>query len=172
MYTDTASWEVALKSVLRQDPNIVMIGEMRDMETISAALNIAETGHLVFATLHTNSASQTIDRIISTFSEDKKNQVMSQLAQIIEAVISLRLVPSVDGTIRPAVEIMLASEAVKNLIREGKTQHLDNTISTSSNLGMCSLERSLAELVKEELVAEEEAVKFSLNPDEFRRLIK
>lgn len=172
MYTDTASWDVALRSVLRQDPNVVMVGEMRDQETVNAALNIAETGHLVLATLHTNSAAQTVERIISSFPQEKQNQIRLQLAQILEAVISLRLIPAKVGGVLPAVEIMLASEAVKNLIREGKTQHLDNVINTSSNLGMVSLERSLASLVVQGGVDIAEALKFSINPDELRRLLR
>ncbi|MFA6982200.1 MAG: PilT/PilU family type 4a pilus ATPase [Patescibacteria group bacterium] len=172
MHTDTSSWDLALRAVLRQDPDIVMIGEMRDHETMQAALNIAETGHLVLATLHTNSASQTVERIISSFPEERQNEVRLQLAQIIEVVLSLRLMPSKQGKVVPSVEIMLASEAVKNLIREGKTQHLDNIISTSGNLGMVSLERSLAQLVIEDIVSEEEAIKYALKPEEFRRLLK
>ncbi len=172
MHTDTSSWDLALRAVLRQDPNVVMLGEMRDYETMAAALNVAETGHLVLATLHTNSASQTMERIIGTFPEGRRAEIQLQLAQILEVVLSLRLVPAKDGSVLPAVEIMLASEAVKNLIREGKTQHLDNIINTSSNLGMVSLERSLAQLVVDNKVDEAEAIKFALKPDEFRRLLK
>lgn len=172
MYTDTSSWEVALRSVLRQDPNIVMVGEMRDQETVGAALNIAETGHLVFATLHTNSASQTVERIISSFPEAKQNQIRLQLAQIIEVVVSLRLLPTKAGGIAPAVEIMLASDAVKNLIREGKTQHLDNVINTSAHIGMSSLERSLAALIEDGTVDLAEAIKYTHDPDSLRRMLK
>lgn len=172
MHTDTSSWDFALRAVLRQDPDIVMIGEMRDHETMQAALNIAETGHLVLATLHTNSASQTVERIISSFPQEKQNEVRLQLAQIIEVVLSMRLLPTKQGDVVPSVEVMLASDAVKNLIRDGKTQHLDNIISTSGNLGMTSLERSLAQLVIDEVVSEEEAVKYALKPEEFRRLLK
>lgn len=170
MYLDTHSWEVALRSVLRQDPNVVLIGEMRDYETISSAITIAETGHLVFASLHTNSCSQTIDRIIDVFPEVQQAQVRAQLSSVIEAVVSQRLIPSLKGNLTPAVEIMLATPAVKNLIREGKTHQIDNVISTSSDLGMLSLERSLASLVLNNAISYEEALKFTIKPDELGRL--
>ena len=172
LYVDTHSWDEALKSVLRQDPNVVMIGEMRDIDTMSAALQISETGHLVFATLHTNSAAQTVERIISSFPEAQQNQVRLQLAQVIEVILSQRLLPSVSKGVVPAVEIMLASDGIRNLVREGKTHLIDNVISTSAHLGMVSLERSLADLVRNELVEINDAVKFSARPDELRRLVK
>jgi twitching motility protein PilT len=172
MYIDTHTWEVSLKSVLRQDPNIVLVGEMRDIETINAALQISETGHLVFATLHTNSASQTIERIINSFPDVAQAQVRLQLAQVIEVIISQRLIFSETKGMVPAMELMLASDAVKNLIREGKPQMLDNVISTSANIGMITLERSLANLVEKEWIKLEEALKFSTRPDEVRRLLK
>jgi twitching motility protein PilT len=172
LYLDTHSWGVALKSILRQDPNVVLIGEMRDVETITSALQISETGHLVFATLHTNSASQTIERIISSFPSEKQEEIKSQLSQVIEVVISQRLIPSDKKKVVPAIEIMLGSDAVKNLIREGRAHMLDNVIKTSSQIGMVSLEKSLAELVKGDLVKFEEAIKYTSRPDELRRLIK
>lgn len=172
MYLDTHSWEVGLRSVLRQDPNVVMIGEMRDYETISSAITIAETGHLVLATLHTNSASQTIDRIIDVFPENQQQQVRVQLSSILEAVVSQRLIPSTNGSLVPAVEVLLSSPAVRNLIREGKTHLIDNTLSTSFDLGMISLERSLATLVQSKTVSMEEAIKFTIKPDELSRLVQ
>jgi twitching motility protein PilT len=172
LYLDTHSWGVALKSILRQDPNVVLIGEMRDAETVSSALQISETGHLVFATLHTNSASQTIERIISSFPAEKQEEIKSQLSQVIEVVISQRLIPSDKKKVVPAIEIMLGSDAVRSLIREGRSHMLDNVIKTSSQIGMVSLEKSLAELVKSDLVKLEEAMKYSSRPDELRRLIK
>ena len=172
MYLDTHSWDVALKSVLRQDPNIVMVGEMRDVQTMSAVLQISETGHLVLATLHTNSAAQTIERVIVSFPEGKQSQVRQQLAQTIEAVVSQRLIPSKSGCLIPAVEILLATDAIRNLVREGKTHMIDNTISTSLGLGMCDLEHSLAKLVNEGKVEVEEAMKFSLKPDNLRNALK
>jgi twitching motility protein PilT len=172
MHIDTHAWDVALKSALRQDPNIVLVGEMRDVETMAAALQISETGHLVFATLHTNSASQTVERIINSFPENSQSQVRLQLAQSIEVILSQRLLPSESKGMVPAVEIMLASDAIRNLIREGKPQLIDNSISTSANVGMIPLERSLALLVDKGFVTEVEALKYASRPDEVRRLLK
>lgn len=172
MFIDSHSWDVALKSVLRQDPNVVMIGEMRDEDTMSATLEISETGHLVFGTLHTNSASQSVERIISSFPEAKQNQIRVQLSQVLEVIISQRLIPSVSGGIVPALEIMLANDAVKNLIREGKTHLLDNAIQTAANQGMVTLERSLATLVDSGAISVSDAMKYTLRPDELRRLLK
>ncbi|HLC93520.1 MAG TPA: PilT/PilU family type 4a pilus ATPase [Patescibacteria group bacterium] len=172
MYIDTHSWDVALKSILRQDPNIVLIGEMRDVETMSAALHISETGHLVFATLHTNSASSTVERIINSFPENAQSQVRLQLAQSLEVIISERLLPSPEHGMVPATEIMLASDAIRNLIREGKPHMIDNVLATSVTMGMMPLERSLALLVDKGWVEEAEAIKYTLRPDELRRLLK
>ncbi|MFH1648307.1 MAG: PilT/PilU family type 4a pilus ATPase [Patescibacteria group bacterium] len=171
MYLDTHSWEVALKSVLRQDPNIVFVGEVRDAETIKTVLQIAETGHLVFTTLHTNSAAQTIDRMISSFSAEKQSEIGAQLAQVIEVIISERLIPSQEHGVVPAFEIMVGTDAISNLIREGKAHMIDNVISTSAQLGMISLEKSMAELVKEGKIAFEDAIKFTERPNELKRLI-
>lgn len=147
LHSDTHSWDVALKSALREDPNVVLIGEMRDYETIAAALTIAETGHLVFATLHTNSASQTIDRIIDVFPEHQQSQVRMQLSTTLAAVVSQKLVKRKAGGRVAAIEVLMASSAVHNIIREGKTFQLDNVISTSMENGMISLDASLAKLV-------------------------
>lgn len=172
MHLDTYSWEVALRSALREDPDVVMIGEMRDYETIAAAITIAETGHLVFATLHTNSASQTVDRIIDAFPEAQQQQVRVQLSSIMEGVISQRLIPSLKGELVPAIEIMLPSAAVRSVIREGKTHQLDNVISTSFDQGMISLERALAQLVNDGKIDPEVAKAHTLRPEEFTRLVK
>lgn len=172
MYIDSHSWEVALKSVLRQDPNVVLIGEMRDAETIATALELSETGHLVLASMHTNSAAQTVERMIASFPDSKQNQIRAQFASIIEVIFSQRLLPSVQKGIIPAVEIMLASDAIKNLIRDGKSHMIDNIISTGANLGMTSIERSLANLVNAGLVDIADASRYSMKPDELRRLIK
>lgn len=172
MYLDTHSWDIALKSILRQDPNIVFVGEMRDYETIKAALTIAETGHLVFATLHTNSASQSIDRIIDSFPENQQPLVKLQLSQIIGAVISVRLVKGIDGKLWPAIELMTGADAVTNLIREGKTHMIDNVISTSANLGMVSLEQSLVDLVSNGHVDVNSVLQISSRPDLLRRLLQ
>jgi len=171
MYLDTHSWEVALKAVLRQDPNVVFVGEMRDHDSMAAALTIAETGHLVFTTLHTNSAAQSIDRIIDSFPETQQDQIRIQLSQILEAVVSQRLLPSASKGMLPAVEILMGTTAVQNMIREGKTHQIDNVINTGANLGMIGLNNSLAELVKTKDVELNDALKVSLNPDELRGLV-
>lgn len=171
MHTDTHSWDVALRSVLREDPDVVLIGEMRDTETIAAALTIAETGHLVFATLHTNSASQTVDRIVNAFPQALRDQVSFQLAATFEGIISQRLVPGIEGGRLPAVEVILGNQAVKTNVREGKSHLLDNIVQTSGSIGMISLESSLAKLVKEGKITLDTAQFFSLRPDELMRLI-
>jgi len=172
MYLDTLSWANALRSILRQDPNIIMIGEMRDQETIEAAMNIAETGHLVFSTLHTNSASQSIERIVSSFPKEKQAYIRSQFADVLEAVISMRLVPSVQMGVAPAVEVLLNNYAVKNMIRGGKSYRVDDIILTSAEQGMVSLNTALLNLLTKDLISVDDAFKFSLNPEELRRLIK
>lgn len=169
---DTNSFNQALVSVLRQDPNVVFLGEMRDLETISSALTIAETGHLVFSTLHTNSAPQTVDRIIDVFPEGIKEQIRVQLANMVTAIISQRLIPSVMGGRVPAFEILLATPAVRNAIREGKSFMLDNIIQTSADVGMVGLETSLAQLVHKGLVAEDVAMSYSLRPSEFQSSLR
>lgn len=172
LHSDTKSWEVALRSALREDPDVVLVGEMRDFETIAAALTVAETGHLVFATLHTNSAAQTIDRIIDVFPEHQQAQIRMQLSSVIRAVVAQRLIPSNSGSRVPATEILLASGAVSNVIREGKTHQIDNIIQTSYELGMMSLDYSLAKLVDSGDVNLEVAESYSIRPDELHRLVK
>lgn len=167
---DTKDFPKALRSSLRQDPNIVFVGEMRDLETIQSALTIAETGHLVFSTLHTNSAAQTIDRIIDVF--EVKEQIRTQLASVLTAVISQRLIPTVDGKLTPAFEILVATPAVKNCIREGKVFMIDNIIQTSSDVGMISLESSLARLVKEGKITEEVANSYALKPADLQNSLR
>jgi len=169
---DTHSWQIALRSCLREDPDIVMIGEMRDYETIASALTIAETGHLVFATLHTNSAAQSIDRIVDVFPEYQQEQVKMQLSNTLEAVLSQRLLPSLEGGRIPAMEILLATPAVKTTVREGKTHLIDNIIQTSSELGMKTLEMDLARLVKQGKISIETAKAYALQPEELMRLIR
>jgi len=172
MRSDTFSWKIALRSCLREDPDVVMVGEMRDYETIAAALTIAETGHLVLATLHTNSAAQTIDRIVDVFPEHQQPQVKMQLSSTLAVVLSQRLLPCLEGGRIPAVEILVATSAVKNAIREGKTHLIDNIIQTSSELGMTTLEMDLARLLKEGKISLEVAKAFALRPEELMRLIK
>lgn len=172
MYSDTRSWENALRSSLRQDPDVVLIGEMRDLETISSAMTIAETGHLVFATLHTNSAAQSVDRIIDVFPEIQQPQIRLQLASTLEAILSLRLVPTIDPGRTLGTEILFATPAVRNTIREGKTYLIDNIIETSAELGMQTLERSLANLVKRGNISQDVALRFALRPELLLKLIK
>ena len=169
---DTHSWQIALRSILREDPNVVLIGEMRDYETIASALTIAETGHLVFATLHTNSAAQTIDRIVDVFPEEQQNQVKLQLSNVLEAVFSMRLMPSLSGGRVVAYEVMLATSAIKTAVREGKTHQIDNIIQTSQEAGMSTLEMSLAQMVKDGTVSLEVAQTYCLRPEELTRLVK
>jgi len=169
---DTKSFHNALSSILREDPNVIMIGEMRDPKTIAAALTAAETGHLVFSSLHTNSASQTVNRIIDVFPPDQQNQIRLQLANTISAVVSQRLLPRISGGRVPAVEVMFANNAISNLIRENKTYQLDLVIETSLENGMISLDRSLAELVRRGEVTPETAIAYSLNPKEFETAIQ
>lgn len=172
MNLDTRSWAVALRSCLREDPDIVLIGEMRDPETIAAAVTIAETGHLVFASLHTNSAAQTIDRVIDVFPQYQQQQIRVQLASILEGVVSQRLIPAIGGGRIPAVELLLTTPAVRSVIREGKNHLLDNIISTSYELGMVPLERSLAELVKSGKVESSVAKSHTVKPGELMRYLR
>jgi twitching motility protein PilT len=172
MHQDTHSWNVALRSVLREDPDVVLVGEMRDLETIQAAITIAETGHLVFATLHTNSASQTIDRIVDVFPENQQVQVRMQLAQVIEGVLSQRLVPAIGGGRVAIAEIMTGTPAIRTTIRDGKTHLIDNIIQTSAELGMMTLETALANAVKEGKITVETAASYAVRPEELGRILK
>lgn len=172
MRGDTHSWQVALRSVLREDPDVVLVGEMRDYETIAAALTVAETGHLVFATLHTNSAAQTIDRIVDVFPEEQQGQVRLQLSNVIEAVFSQRLIPSLQGGRMVAYEIMLGTPAIKTSIREGKTHQIDSILQTSQEIGMNTIETSLAALVKSGKISLEVAQSYSLRPEQLTRLVR
>lgn len=171
LYYDTKSWDNALKSVLREDPDVVLIGEMRDLETISSAMTIAETGHLVFATLHTNSAAQSIDRVVDVFPEVQQPQIRLQLAATLEAVISLRLVPTINPGRVMVAEILFANPASRNMIRDAKSFLLDNLIQTSAEMGMVSLENSLATLVRSGRVSEEVALRFALRPELLMKLL-
>ena len=168
---DTHSWNESLRSALREDPDIMVIGEMRDQESVSSALTIAETGHLVFSTLHTNSAAQSVDRIVDSFPPHQQNQIRVQLAEVLAGIISQRLIPKIDGGRVVAAEVLLATSAVRANIREGKTHLLDTVIETSRDQGMLSMEYSLAELVKEGLVTLETARAYALRPDSFMKLV-
>jgi len=165
---DTNSFDLSLRSCLRQDPNVVFLGEMRDLESVQSALTIAETGHLVFSVLHTNSAAQTIDRIIDVFPTGSKDQVRIQLATVITAIVSQRLVPAIGGGRIPVFEILIATPAVRNVIREGKSFMIDNIIQTSSDVGMISFDAYLSKLVLDGKVSEEVAMSYSNNAVELK----
>lgn len=170
--SDTPTFHAGLRTVLRQDPDVIMIGEMRDSESISTAMTASETGHLVFSTLHTNSASQTIDRIIDSFPAEQQGQVISQLAATLVATVSERLIPRISGGRIPATEIMIVNPAIRNLIRERKIYQIDLVIETSLQEGMTTLNRSLAMLVKNKEISLENAELYSLNPAELRILLE
>ena len=172
VHYDTFSFARALKSALRQDPDVVLLGEMRDLETISAAITIAETGHLVFATLHTNSAAQSIDRMVDVFPAEQQPQIRSQLSAVLMAVCSQRLVPAIGGGRVVAAEIMVANSAVRSIIREGKTHQLDTTIQTGANEGMQTMDRTLAKLVQQGTVTYDHAREYAVDMHEFERLVK
>jgi len=169
---DTLSFSRALRSCLRQDPDVVFVGEMRDLKTISLALTVAETGHLVFSTLHTNSAAQTVDRIIDVFPAETKDQIRLQLSSVLSAVISQRLLPSNGGGLIPAFEILTATPAVRNTIRENKSHTIDNIIQTSSDVGMVTLETYLANLVRSGKISEETAMAYSVKPGELQNNLR
>lgn len=171
VYVDTENWRTALRSALRQDPDVVMVGEMRDVETMESALQVAETGHLVFSTLHTNSASQTIDRIIDAFPDDKQSQVRTQLATVLMAVISQRLVPIPGGGRRVVVELMVVTSAIRNAIRDKKVYQIDNMIQTSAELGMITLEKSLVGLVREGVISVDVAQAYANKPDDILSML-
>lgn len=169
---DTWAFDKALRSVLREDANVVLVGEMRDLESIATTITVAETGHLVFATLHTNNASQTVDRIIDVFPAHQQNQIRSQLANILVCVISQRLLPKIGGGRIPAIEIMMNNNAVSNVIRENKTYELPNIIHTSQTAGMISLDHSLAQLVKTNQVRLEDVTMYVTDQDLFQGLLR
>lgn len=169
---DAIDFHRALRSMFREDADIVMVGEMRDPETISTAITAAETGHLIFSTLHTNTAAQTIDRIIDSFPPHQQNQIRMQLAATLLGILSRRLIPSTKGGLINAVELLIVNSAVRNLIREGKVHQIDMVIETSSDEGMISLNRSLASLINQGLVTYEDAEVYSVNPSELRMLLE
>lgn len=172
MHGDTHSWNIALRSVLREDPDVVLVGEMRDFETIQSAITIAETGHLVFATLHTNSAAQSIDRIVDVFPENQQVQIRLQLSNVLEGILSQRLVPALAGGRIPVSEIATGTPAIRTLVREGKTHQIDNVIQTSAEFGMRSLESSLAAAVKAGKISLDVATAFAVRPEELGRLMQ
>lgn len=168
---DATTFDQALKAALREDINVVLVGEMRDLESISATLTLAETGHLIFATMHTNDAAQSVDRIVDVFPGDQQGQIRSQLANTLIGVASLRLLPKVGGGRIPAAEIMVMTHAIRNVIRDNKIYEINNIIHTSSEAGMIPLDKSLAELVKKGLVELEVAQNYVLDPEYFTSLL-
>lgn len=169
--SDTNSFARALRSALREDPDVVLIGEMRDLETIEAALTLAETGHLVFTTLHTNSASQTADRIVNVFPPHLQQQISSQLASVLLGVISQRLIPKIGGGRVLAAEIMVANAAIKSLIRESKNFQIPNVIQTSASEGMITLDKVLAEYVSRGDITLEDALNYCDDPKSFKMMV-
>jgi len=169
--SDTNSFARALRSSLREDPDVVLIGEMRDLETIEAAITLAETGHLVLTTLHTNSAAQTADRIVNVFPPHMQQQISSQLASVLLGVVSQRLIPKINGGRVMAAEIMIANTAIKSLIRDGKNYQIPNVIQTSAADGMISLDKVLAEYVSRGDISLEEALNYSLDPKSFKMMV-
>jgi len=172
VFQDALSFPKALRATFRQNPDVIMVGEMRDLETISTAITAAETGHLVFATLHTNSASQTIHRIVDVFSAEQQNQIRYQLSSSLLAIISQRLIPRIRGGFIPACEIMICNTAVANLIRENKIHEIPAVIETSSRDGMINLDRYLTDLVRKKEISLKNAIDYSLNPSEVKNLLK
>jgi twitching motility protein PilT len=170
--TDTQSFANALRSALREDPDVILVGEMRDFETIGAALTAAETGHLVFATLHTNSAAQTIDRIVDVFPPYQQQQIKVQLANVLSAVITQQLMvrKNNDGLVL-ACEVMLATSAIKNLIREGKTYQIQSVLQTSTAMGMMTMDQSLKALYDHGVISYEDAIEHAFDPKELQRLL-
>ena len=171
MGVDTHSWSMALREALREDPDVVLVGEMRDPETMEAAITVAETGHLVFSTLHTNSASQSIDRIVGAFPPHQQTQIRLQLADTLKGIISQRLLPQINGGRVAAVEVLIGNTAIASNIRDGKTQLIDSVIQTSGSTGMITMEASLASLVTSGAITLEIARRYALHEDEFLRLI-
>ncbi|MBC7328930.1 type IV pilus twitching motility protein PilT [bacterium] len=169
---DTKSFAAALRSALREDPDVILVGEMRDLETMATAITAAETGHLVLATLHTNNAAQTVERIIDVFPPSQQDQVRVQLANTLVAVISQQLLPRADGPGRvPACEVMICTPAIRNLIREMKFHQIPSIIQTSGEIGMQTMDQSLRDLYIRGLITYEEAMSRAINPDELKKLI-
>lgn len=172
VFQDTEGFAPAIRATLREDVNVVMVGEMRDLESIATTITVAETGHLVFATLHTNDAPQSIDRIVDVFPSHQQNQIRSQLSSILVGVVSQRLLPRVGGGRIAAAEIMITNNAVRNVIREGKTYELQNIIHTSSEEGMIGLDRTLADLVRKGLIKLEDGLAYANHQELFQSLVK
>jgi len=168
---DSPTFERALRSALREDPDVLLVGEMRDLESIQLALTLAETGHLVFSTLHTNDAAQAIDRIIDVFPAYRQEQIRVQLGACLGAVIAQRLVPRIGGGMVAAFEVLVANNPVRNLIREGKTNQLLNVITTNQSEGMCTMESSLVDLIRNDIITYDDAMTISVHTKELDRLL-
>ncbi|EOU1461468.1 type IV pilus twitching motility protein PilT [Clostridium perfringens] len=168
---DTLSYERALKAALREDPDVILIGEMRDLETISTAITAAETGHLVFSTLHTIGAAKTIDRIVDVFPPHQQEQIKIQLASVLQIIISQQLVETIDGERTASLEIMVATPAIKNLIREGKTHQIESSIQTGSKYGMRTMDMELANLYREGIITQETAMNSAIDREILSRLL-
>ena len=169
---DTHEWHLALKSALRSDPDVVLVGEMRDLETIAATLTLAETGHLVFATIHTNTAGQTIDRIVDVFPAHQQGQIRQQLASVLKAVVSQRLVPKIHGGRVAAIELLFNNAAVANLIRDSKVFQIDSIIQTNITAGMMLMENHLFELYSQNIISKETAIRSAFRPTDMLRLLE
>lgn len=172
VHYDTYSFSAALRSSLRQDPDVVLLGEMRDLETIAAAITIAETGHLVFATLHTNGAAQSVDRMIDVFPPHQQPQIRAQLSNILMGICSQRLVPAIGGGRIAAAEVLVATPAVRNIIREGKTHQLEAVIQTGAEFGMQSMDKTLVNLIHAGTITYDEARNVAVDIDELDRLMR
>ena len=169
---DTKSYSMALKSALRQAPDVILIGEMRDYETVSIALTAAETGHLVLSTLHTTSAAKTIDRIIDVFEPSQQQQIRVQLSTVLTAVVTQQLLPSIDDSRIPAFEVMIANPNIRNLIREAKIPQIDAAIQTGRAFGMMSMDMSIANLYNEGKITKETALAYAVNPEGITKYFK
>ncbi len=170
--TDTDSFENALRAVLREDPDVILVGEMRDLETIAAALTLAETGHLVFGTLHTRNAPQTMDRVIDVFPPHQQDQIKVQLSNTLEAVVAQQLCPRMGGGRVAAIEIMIATSAIRNLIREGKTYQIYSALETGAQFGMQTMDKVLADLYRTGKITNEEALARAIDRENYKRFLQ
>lgn len=172
IHYDTTSWGMALRSALRQDPDVVLIGEMRDLETMAAAITIAETGHLVLATLHTNTAAQSIDRMIDVFPPHQQQQVRSELSGMLQAIVSQRLIPSIGGGRVAVAEILVVTGAIRNIIREGKTHQIDAAVQTGAEHGMQSFDKTLVQYIQGGKISYDEAKNYAVDLHELDRMMR
>jgi twitching motility protein PilT len=170
--TDTDSFDNALRAVLREDPDVILIGEMRDLETIAAALTLAETGHLVFGTLHTRNAPQTIDRVVDVFPPHQQDQIRVQLSNTLEMVVAQQLLPRMGGGRIATIEVMIATSAIRNLIREGKTHQIYSALETGAQFGMQTMDKVLADMYRNGNITHEEAMARSIDRENLKRFLQ